>query len=458
MTTKLINYFKIKAKYDKQNHNYYIDNLKTIFEHYYYYNDDNEFVDNPRGDFYINLSISDYKSKYESRTWKVDLESKRRLNEGTFNDIINIYNLICDGSFYCTNIYTIKLQNYILYILEKQRTKQTHEENKYKQYKKYKQWFDIYDMVYPISYQITHQRLVNIERNIEYSIDRKINDNLADILNDNPDMLKNLIYNISDKSKEILINEIIKYNEGEVIERVSKLIAKNKTYNKIANKVVKQSEEQVKIIFNDYLKSNSVKESIDKEVTDFLTYNSYLIKRCDTHIHQNINNLYVRLNNISKTIKELKLQYTAQSASSASANNDSENNNNSDNNNSNNNNSNNNNSSSDSDNEISINDNIVPGINNELIDEINNELINDDSNDENVNNNYDECFLKHGNKYKLRFKELIKFSKFSSVKLFKEALIKNNIIKNDFTLSNNTYILTEEQKKQFIIDFNKFNK
>ena len=65
MTTKLINYFKIKAKYDKQTHNYYIDNLKTIFEHYYYYNDDNEFVDNPKADFYINLSISEYKSKYE---------------------------------------------------------------------------------------------------------------------------------------------------------------------------------------------------------------------------------------------------------------------------------------------------------------------------------------------------------------------------------------------------------
>ena len=42
MTTRIINYFKIYAKYDKQQHIYYINNLKTVFEHYYKFNEDNE--------------------------------------------------------------------------------------------------------------------------------------------------------------------------------------------------------------------------------------------------------------------------------------------------------------------------------------------------------------------------------------------------------------------------------
>ncbi len=72
-------------------------------------------------------------------------------------------------------------------------------------------------------------------------------------------------------------------------------------------------------------------------------------------------------------------------------------------------------------------------------------------------NNYDNCFGKHGNKYSLKLRELMNYSKYTNLKTFKEELIKNNIIKNDFTYSNSVYRLTEEQKNQFIIDFNKFN-
>ena len=50
----------------------------------------------------------------------------------------------------------------------------------------------------------------------------------------------------------------------------------------------------------------------------------------------------------------------------------------------------------------------------------------------------------------------MKFSKYNDVKIFKAELIKNNIIKKDFDLQGSTYRLTEEQKNQFVKDFNKY--
>ena len=50
----------------------------------------------------------------------------------------------------------------------------------------------------------------------------------------------------------------------------------------------------------------------------------------------------------------------------------------------------------------------------------------------------------------------MKFTKYDDVKVFKAELINNNIIKRDFVVNGSTYRLTEEQKNQFIKDFNKF--
>ena len=100
MTTRIINYFKIYAKYDKQQHNYYINNLKSVFEHYYKYNEDNELIDDKyvmndvEND--IKTSISGFK-QFENGCYSyIELDQKQIINDDEHNntiyDIIDIFN------------------------------------------------------------------------------------------------------------------------------------------------------------------------------------------------------------------------------------------------------------------------------------------------------------------------------------------------------------------------------
>ena len=402
MTTRIINYFKTFAKYDKQQKIYYINNLKTVFEHYNIYNEDNElmndYYNNNEIDNDINNDIKEFK-KYDYGTFKyIDLEQKQILNDETINKILQIFNFLMINRFNCNNHYKLKFEKYILYILEKERTNKTHEENKFKEYRKYKEWFYYYDMNYEICSQINSQKIENIEKRINEIVDDKIKDNLSNIFNNNPNLLKDLIYNLNEQSKQILINEIIKYNESEVIERISKKISQNEQYNKFADDVIKESESIVKQKFNNYLKSNSIHDLVESTIKDYLAYNNCVTKECKIYV-DNINS---RLSKVNNTIKNLELKYINLSSNS--------------------------NSTSENDNSTSEND----------------------------NNNYEECFISHGNKYSLKLKELMKHSKYKSLKDFKLQLINNDVIKKDFTLNGSTYRLTEEQKKQFIKDFNKF--
>ncbi len=387
------------------NKKYYIDNLKTVFEYYYKYNEDNELIEqyyeNDELENRIKTSIFEFK-KYEDGFYSyIDLKEKQIIEiyeyvecDTTVDYIIDIFNFLMLNSFNCNGYYKSRFQKYILYILERQRTEQTHEENKYKEYKKFKQWFDLYDMSYKISSQIHSQKLKNIENRINEIVDNKIKYNLYDIFNNNPNVWKDLINNLNEQSKEILIDEIVKFNENDVIKRVSNKISKNNVCHKIAEKVVKDSYKQVNEQLQDYLKTQSMHEMIEKSVEDYFNYRNYLSVRCGDYINKHVINLNDRLNNITKSIKELKLKY------------------------------------------------------------VNNENVNND-NVENKND-YSKCFIPHGRKLNLKLNELMKFTKYNDVKVFKAELIKNNIIKKDFDLQGSTYRLTEEQKNQFIKDFNKF--
>ena len=428
MTTRIINYFKTYAKYDKQQQKYYIDNLKTVFEHYYKYNDDNESIEHYYEDDElenrITTSICEFK-RFENGFYSyIDLKEKQIIEIYEYVEcdeyitsvdyIIDIFNFLMLNSFNCNGYYKSRFQKYILYILERQRTEQTHEENKYKEYKKFKQWFDLYDMSYKISSQIHSQKLKNIEDRINKMIDYKIKSNLYDIFNENPNVWKDLINNLNEQSKEILIDEIVKFNENDVIKRVSDKISKNNVCHKIAEKVVKDSYKQVNEQLQDYLKTPSMNEMIEKSVEDYFNYRNYLSVRCGDYINKHVINLNDRLNNITKSIKELKLKY----------------------------------------------------VNNENVENknINNKYVNNDNvNNDNVNNDnvedkndYSKCFIPHGKKLNLKLNELMKFTKYDDVKVFKAELINNNIIKKDFVVNGSTYRLTEEQKNQFIKDFNKF--
>ena len=235
-------------------------------------------------------------------------------------------------------------------------------------------------------------------------IDYKIKCNLYDIFNSNPNVWKDLINNLNEQSKEVLINEIIKHNEGDIIKRVSNKISKNNVCHKMAEKVVKESYNQVNEQLQDYLKSESMNEKIEKSVDEYFNYRNYLSIRCGDYINKHVINLNDRLNNITKSIKELKLQY----------------------------------------------------VNNESVESVENVESEENESESKKENDYNECFIKHGKKFNLKLNELMKFSKYNDVKMFKAELIKKNIIKKDFDLQGSTYRLTEEQKNQFVKDFNKF--
>ena len=138
MTARIINYFKIFAKYDKQQ-NYYIDNLKTVFEHYYKYNEDNELIDDEYyDDDDVEKSIYDFKKHCDKYYFYIDLDKKQTIEDNdynhTVNDVIDIFNFLMSNNFNCNDYYKSKFNKYILYILERERTEKTHEENKFKEY------------------------------------------------------------------------------------------------------------------------------------------------------------------------------------------------------------------------------------------------------------------------------------------------------------------------------------
>lgn len=418
MTSELIEFFKQYAKFDKQSENYYINNLKTVF---YFENrrvnyDDDIYMDSVEND------IEQYKQHIKKTCDKwiyeeeiSDLENKHVINQSTVSKVIDIFYYIDNFNFNFDEVYKSKFFNYILYVLEKKQTETTHKTNRYINNKKFKEWLISYDMNYNISRKFMCSSITKIEERINEIVDNKIKNNLSELINNNTDILKSLIINLNDESKEILINEIVEYHEKEIIKRVSNKLNKNKVADKMALKMIKECNDNINSNLNnklnEFIKSESTNETFKKGIDDFMTYDNYLTKKIGYEKGSFNCKLVERINKISETIKELKVQYSNNSSNESSK--DSNDNSN---------------GSKDS---------------------------NECSNDSNDNNDYENCFVKHGKLFNLKLGELMKHSKFEDITEFKTELIKKNIIKKDFKIAGSTYRLTEEQKKQFIINFKK---
>ena len=411
MTSYLIDYFVKYAKFDSKNNNYYFDNLKSIFT---YHDED------------YNTYMNKFKrNQFTYEAEKTKYETKRIIDEYTVNDIINLFNFFQHQHIIYNELYKIKFLDYILYILEKIETETSHQQNRYIKYKKYKQWFELYDMNYKIINTCVNVRMDNIYKNIVREIDSKIKNDIFEYIDNNEDILKNFIGHLNDNSKQILIDQMILYYKDDVIKKASEKINKNEIVKKLSINVIKESKEQL----DEYLKSDSVVEKYNKSVDDYINYRDYMSKKCESYVNQNITNLNLRLNNISKTIKELKLQYINKSENDKSE-------------------------SSVLSNEVSESEN-DKSENNESNSSESTESNESETNESDDNLDIDNCFVKHGKKFNLRLNELMKLSKYDNVKQFKKYLIDNKVIKKEFDLQGSTYRLTEEQKIQFNIDFKK---
>ena len=406
MTSYLIDYFLKYAKFDSKNNNYYFDNLKSIFT---YHDED------------YNTYMNKFKrNQFTYEVEKTKYETKRIIDEYTVNDIINLFNYYQNQHIIYNELYKMKFLDYILYKLEKRETETSHKQNRYIKYKKNKQWFVLYDMNYKIINTCVNVRMDNIYKNIVREIDSKIKNDIFEYIDNNEDILKNFIGHLNDNSKEILIDQMILYYKDDVIKKASEKINKNEIVKKLSINVIKESKEQL----DEYLKSDSVVEKYNKSIDDYINYHDYMSKKCEMYVNQNITNLNLRLNNISKTIKELKLQYENKSENEKS--NSSESN------------------SSESNESTETNESSES-----------NEQSESNESETNEQLDIDNCFVKHGKKFNLRLNELMKLSKYDNVKQFKKYLIDNKVIKKEFDLQGSTYRLTEEQKNQFIKDFKK---
>ena len=412
MTSYLIDYFIKYSKYDSESQNYYINNLKTVLE---YHNIDPE--------QYIE-QINRNKNEFTKEMNKSKYQTKRTINEDSVNEIIELFNTFRVRNVIYNDVFKMKFEKYILYKLEKEQTKTSHQANRYIKNKKLKEWFTMYDMNFNIINSCIGLRLKEIERNIYQEINYRISDGIFEIIDNNEQILKNFIANLSEKSKDILIDQIVECHQEDIIKRVSDKINKNDVVNKISHKIVNDCNKQIKNDFNnkinEFMKSEDI-NNIYAQGLETYFYNTPIEifgNRIDRYaqkigIYKSMDD---KLNKINSTIKELKLQYLNSSNSS-------------------NNNSNNSSESSNDNSESSE------------INEIN----------ENSNMNFDKCFVKHGkSKYNLKLGELMKLSNIEDIKEFKKTLIEKNIIKKDFDLAGSTYRLTEQQKKQLINDFTKF--
>ena len=425
MTSQLIEFFKSYSKFNKETKNYYINNLKTVFNF-----NNRSYEDND--DLYyemVNDEIESYKKhlkqthdKWICESEISELDEKHEINESTVSKVINIFYYLNSYNFNFDELYKSKFSQYILYVLEKKRTKESHEANRFIKYKNLKEWFDSYDMNFMIIKKFMSSNIERLENRINEIIDTKIKINLSNLFNNNTDLLKDLIRNLNEESKNVLIDEIIKYNENEIVERVSKKLNVNKVVDKLSMKVLKESNEEInkqfKYKLDEFVKSDSTTERIKTTINEVIGYGRYIKDMVENEEGTFNYKITRRLNEITKSINNLKVhacarqeQYSNVSTSSTTESNESS--------------------------------------------EIETSESEEDNDDSKIN--YDNCFVLHGkNQFNLKLKELMKCSKYDNFNDFKTDLIEKNIIKKDFKLAGSTYRLTKEQKETFINEFVRF--
>ena len=408
MSSYLIDYFIKYSKFDNKDKNYYIDNLKSVLEYH-----------NINSENYME-QINRNKNEITKEMNKAKYQSKRTINEDSVNEIIDLFNMFRARNIIYNDVYKMKFEKYILYKLEKEQTKESHKANRYIKNKKFKNWFTMYDMNFNIINACISDRLKEISHNIYEELDMRISDGIFEFIDNNEQILKNFIGNLNEKSKEIIIDQIVEYHQEDIIKKVSEKIKKNDVVKKLTMNVINKCDSQIKNDFNDKLNEfMKLEETNNIYALGLNTYlynlpTEYLGGRVESYaqrtgIYKTIDD---KLNKINSTIKELKLQYLNNSS-------------------------------------------------NNISNESSNDSLNDNSesfeDSDNVSLNFDNCFVKHGkNKYNLKLGELMKLSNIEDIKEFKKTLIDKNIIKKDFDLAGSTYRLTEQQKKQLINDFTKF--
>lgn len=417
MTDSLIKYFIKYVKFDDKTDSYYIDNYKTVFEFLkkseYTTKEHFEFI-NPLTEIkdYINITQKGCIDYYEYEA----LEDFYTCEfSETVNKVIDIFNYFNQNTIIYNDKYKNKFNGYILYLLDKKfKTDEKHETNRFIKFKKNRIYLNNYDMNYEISHSLQLRFEKQMYKYIDKKIDNTIKNELEDLLNDNEDILKNLVYHLNENSKNIIINEIIKYNEGEIMEKTAKNINHNPLINNMCNDMLKECNERIdkgfKERINEFIKSDFTKQTFEEEIKNYICYipaEDMGRKIYDYAKRMDINkDLTKQVENITKKIKILELNYQV-------------NNNN------------------------EIKENEIKEINNNENELLKQKRIQD----------IDKCFEKYGKQFNLKLGELMKLSKYENRNEFKECLKKKQIIKSDFKLAGSTYRLSTEQKTQFINDF-----
>lgn len=421
MTSHLIEYFKTYSKFDKETNDYYINNLKTVFNYYfttYDEKDENKFeVDYEM----VEEEIEDYKNylkinnEWLSESQIKELDERHKIEFNTIIKVFDIFYYLDKFNYNFDEEFKNQFSKYILYVLEKKRTTTTKQANRYIKYKKIGKWIKSYQMNYQMLKRFTGSSIERIENRINEIIDYKMKLGLSNLLNNNTDLLKDLIKNLNEESKNILIDEIVKYNEGEIINRVSKKLKNNKVVNKMCLNMMEEADNQIKSTFtgklNHFIESDESNKIYENGLNHFITFHpaSQLGKSIMNYGKEigiyNCNELNERIKAIDSKIESLKVEYLRCDKSNSS------------------------NSSESSESNSS-----------------------EDSNDSNID--FNDCFKLHGkSQFNLSIKNLMKHSNFDDFKEFKNKLIEKNIIKKDFKLVGSSYRLTKDQKETFINEF-----
>ncbi len=425
MSDLLIEYFTTYTKYDDKTKRYYIDNFETVFK----FLEKTEYIKDNYFQFinqltnkhnYINIKDKQYFEKGYTKSESEYIYSHSVCD--VVDKVIDIFNYFNQDRIIFNEQYKIKFNYYILYLLDKKfKTDEKHETNNYMKFKNNNIYLDNYDMNYRITLLIQNREIKNIYEYIDRKIEDTINGNLEYLFNSNPDLIKSLIYNLNENSKNILIDSIIKYNENEILERTAKKINNNKIVKSMCLNMLTKCHDKINECLNDELK-DFIKSDRSKEImkNEFSAYIGYIPaetmgkKIYDYAKRMDINkDLTKRVDEISNKIKTLQLNYII-------------------------------NTNQNEDKEIKNENEEDKNENNEIKEALKQKRI----------NNINECFERYGkSQYNLKLSKLKSLTKYNKLQEFKDYLIKKNVIKSDFKIAGSTYRLSEEQKTQFINDF-----
>ena len=434
MTSELLMFFVKYTKYEKQE--YFIDNLKTVFE--YLRKDESEYIKHLNKeneglfDFLHSDENNDEAQELDFLYKTIDLNTKKIISEenDTVEEIIDIFNYFNKNKIVFNSQYISKFKKYIMYVLEEKRNQINHKENQYIKYKQYKNYIDLYDMSYNINNSLFNEYINKINNKLDTMINDKINNKISELINKNPNVITDIVYGLNEQAKDKLVNSIVEYHDGELINSICKKTENSEELKNIKINITQEQEQKMDNSFqnklNNFMSSKDREKDYERGINEFINSGSYFtvgsrIYKYALNLNEpNIRNIKERIDMLTKKCDRLNM-----------------------------------------------------GINNKVKEEVDGAKHLGEAKEEvkeekiskveivkvshqNNNNNLDECFKPHGRKFNLNLSQLMKHSNYTNVKDFKQQLISNNIIKPDYKLYGTTYTLDQEQKTQFIKDFLSF--